>query len=168
MRTTNRFTRFGPVPHSHAIGFAVNRTLYTIINIQSLSIHASAEPYHPMIKPLTLTGTATTPAITLDAEKNIFEIAGRSVADNASEVYQPVLQWINQYARDPRSVTLVTIKLEYFNTASSKALLDTLSALSFIRHAKILWYHAEDDDDMKEAGEEFFELVNIPFEFKTY
>jgi len=78
------------------------------------------------------------------------------------------MQWLNAYAREPRSTTLFVFKLEYFNTASSKVLLDTISALSFIRNTKVLWYHQEDDEDMKEAGEEFFELVNIPFEFKTY
>lgn len=120
------------------------------------------------MKPLIIAGTTTTPAIILDAEKNIFEISGRSVDDHASEIYLPALQWLNSYAKDPRSTTLFVFKLEYFNTASSKVLLDTISALSFIKNSKILWYYQEDDEDMKEAGEEFFELVNIPFEFKTY
>jgi SiaC family regulatory phosphoprotein len=120
------------------------------------------------MKSLQIEATATTPSIIFDSEKNVFEIAGRSVADNPSGVYLPALQWLSNYERDPRPATLVAIKLEYFNTASSKALLDLLSALSFIRNTKVIWYYQEDDEDMKEAGEEFFELVNIPFEFKTY
>lgn len=120
------------------------------------------------MKPLFIAGTTTTPTITLDSDKNLFELTGRSVADDAAEVYLPVLQWLNNYAKDPNSSTLFVFKLEYFNTASSKSLLDMISALSFIKNAKVLWYHQEDDEDMKEAGEEFFELVNIPFEFKTY
>jgi len=120
------------------------------------------------MKPLTIAGTTTTPNVVLDSAKGVFEITGRSVADNTSDVYVPVLQWLNTYSKDPNGTTLFVFKLEYFNTASSKALLDTLSALSFIKNAKVLWYHHEDDEDIKEAGEEFFELVNIPFEFKTY
>ncbi len=120
------------------------------------------------MKPLTIAGTATTPAVILDSTKSIFEITGRSVADDISEVYTPVLQWLNSYSKDPNSTTLFVFKLEYFNTASSKALLDTLSAISFIKNSKVLWYHHDEDEDIKEAGEEFFELVNIPFEFKTY
>lgn len=120
------------------------------------------------MKPLLIPGTSTTPTITLDADKGIFEISGRSVDDNPSEVYLPVMQWLNAYAKDPKSTTIFAFKLEYFNTASSKVLLDTISALSFIRNTKILWYYQDEDEDMKEAGEEFFELVNIPFEFKTY
>ncbi len=120
------------------------------------------------MKPLVIAGTPTTPTVTLDVEKGLFEITGRSVADEVSEVYTPIMQWLNSYAKDPRTTTVFVFKLEYFNTASSKALLDTISALSFIKNTKVLWYYQEDDEDMKEAGEEFFELVNIPFEFKTY
>lgn len=120
------------------------------------------------MKPLTIAGTETLPRVILDSAKGVFEIIGRSVADDASGVYGPVLQWLNGYSKNPNSTTLFVFKLEYFNTASSKALLDTLSALSFIKNSKVLWYHHEDDEDIKEAGEEFFELVNIPFEFKTY
>jgi len=43
-----------------------------------------------------------------------------------------------------------------------------LSALEDIKGMKILWYFHEDDEDMEEAGQEFSELVEIPFEFKTY
>lgn len=120
------------------------------------------------MKPFFIAGTPTTPTITLDPSKSLFELSGRSVADNPSEVYMPVLQWLNEYAKDPKSATLFVFKLEYFNTASSKVLLDMLSALSFIKNTKVLWYYQEDDEDMKEAAEEFFELVNITFEFKTY
>ncbi|MCE9540891.1 MAG: DUF1987 domain-containing protein, partial [Bacteroidetes bacterium] len=30
---------------------------------------------------------------------------------------------------------------------------------------KVLWYYKAKDEDMKESGEEFARLVNIPFEF---
>lgn len=120
------------------------------------------------MKPLFIAATSTTPTITLDSAENLFELSGRSVADSVSEIYIPVLQWLNHYAKAPLPSTLFIFKLEYFNTASSKALLDLLSALSLIKNVKVLWYYQEGDEDMREAGEEFFELVNIPFEFKTY
>lgn len=120
------------------------------------------------MKPLTIAETSTTPKILLDSAKGIFEITGRSLADDSAEVYRPVLQWINGYAKEPNASTLFVFKLDHFNTASSKTLLDVLSALSYIKNSKVLWYYREDDEDLKEAGEEFLELVNIPFEFKTY
>jgi hypothetical protein len=46
--------------------------------------------------------------------------------------------------------------------------LDVLSKLEEIPGIKVNWYFHEDDEDMEEAGEEFSELVDIEFEFKTY
>ena len=79
-----------------------------------------------------------------------------------------MLDWIEEYAGGPNPSTEFVFKLEYFNTASSKLILDVLSALEDIDGTTIMWYFHEDDEDMEEAGEEFSELVEIPFEFKTY
>jgi hypothetical protein len=104
---------------------------------------------------LKLEGTEDTPKIMLDKK-------------NGAEFYRPVLEWIGNYSKEPNGATEFVFKLEYFNTASSKLILDVLSALEDIKGMKILWYFHEDDEDMEEAGQEFSELVEIPFEFKTY
>lgn len=117
---------------------------------------------------LNLEGTEDTPKILLDKGNGIFEISGRSLPEDSTDFYQPVLDWIETYAEDPNSTTEFAFKLEYFNTASSKLILDVLMALEDIDGMKIIWYFDEDDEDMEEAGEEFSELVEVPFEFKTY
>jgi hypothetical protein len=117
---------------------------------------------------LNLEGTEDTPKIILDKKNGIFEISGRSLPEDSAEFYRPVLEWIDDYGKDPNANTDFVFKLEYFNTASSKLILDVLSALEDIKSMKILWYFHEDDEDMEEAGQEFSELVEIPFEFKTY
>jgi hypothetical protein len=117
---------------------------------------------------LNLKGTEDTPTILLDKKNGIFEISGRSLPEDSAEFYTPVIEWINAYASDPNSSTEFAIKLEYFNTASSKLILDVLSALEEVNGIKVFWYFHDDDEDMEEAGQEFSELVEIPFEFKTY
>jgi SiaC family regulatory phosphoprotein len=117
---------------------------------------------------LNIEGAEDTPKIILNKQNGIFEISGRSLPEDSAEFYRPVLEWIAEYAKSPNPSTEFTLKLEYFNTASSKLILDVLSALEDIKGMKILWYFHEDDEDMEEAGEEFSELVEIPFEFKTY
>ena len=79
-----------------------------------------------------------------------------------------MLEWISAYAKEANGSTEFVFKLEYFNTASSKLILDVLSALEDIQGMKILCYYHEDDEDMQEAGQEFSELDEIPFVFKTY
>lgn len=117
---------------------------------------------------LNLEGTEDTPKIILDKKNGIFEISGRSLPEDSAEFYRPVLEWIAQYGGSANPATEFVFKLEYFNTASSKLILDVLSALEDIKGMKISWYFHEDDEDMEEAGQEFSELVEIPFEFRTY
>jgi hypothetical protein len=42
-----------------------------------------------------------------------------------------------------------------------------LQVLQNIKNAKVIWYFREEDEDMEEAGHEFAEQVDIPFEFKA-
>ena len=109
-----------------------------------------------------------TPKVILDPERGRFEFSERSLPEDATAFYGPILQWIGNYAQSPCPATEVFFTMEYFNTASSKLILDVLSALEEIKSMKILWYFHDDDEDMEEAGQEFSELVEIPFEFKTY
>ena len=117
---------------------------------------------------LNLESAEHTPNVILNKKNGIFEISGRSLPEDSAKFYRPVLEWIEAYAAEPNPSTEFVFKLEYFNTASSKLILDVLSALEDIKGMKIIWYFYDDDEDMEEAGEEFSELVEIPFEFKTY
>jgi hypothetical protein len=117
---------------------------------------------------LKLEGTEDTPEITLDKASGLFEISGRSLPEDAAEFYRPILDWLDAYQDSPNSESVFQLKLEYFNTASSKLILDVLSKLEEIEGTSIMWYFHEDDEDMEEAGEEFSELVEIPFDFKSY
>src|SRR6187401_1936221 len=99
---------------------------------------------------LNLEGAEDTPKIILDKKNGIFEISGRSLPEDSAEFYRPVLEWINSYGENSNPSTEFVFKLEYF------------------KGMKIVWYFHEDDEDMEEAGQEFSELVEIPFEFRTY
>lgn len=117
---------------------------------------------------LNLEATEDTPKIILDKQNGIFEISGRSLPEDAADFYAPVLEWLEKYTADANPTTEFSFKLEYFNTASSKLILDVLSALEDIKGTTVHWYFHDEDEDMEEAGQEFSELVEIPFEFKTY
>jgi len=117
-------------------------------------------------------GTEDTPKIILDAENEILEISGRSLPEDVSSFYEPVLNWLTEYAENPKPKTVFNFKLTYFNTASSKLLLDILMKLEEM-HEKgqdilIRWHYPEDDEDMAEAGEEYADIVDVPFEQVAY
>jgi hypothetical protein len=117
-------------------------------------------------------GSEDTPKILLDAGNEILEISGRSLPEDVSSFYEPVLNWLNEYAENPNKKTVFNFKLTYFNTASSKLLLDILMKLEEM-HEKgqevlIRWHYPEDDEDMAEAGEEYADIVDVPFEQVSY
>lgn len=117
---------------------------------------------------LNIEGTDDTAKVIFDKKNGIFQISGRSLPEDSVEFFAPVLKWIAGYEKDPNPTTSFVFKLEYSNTASTKLIQDIIFALEKVKGMKILWCYQEDDEDMEEAGREFAELVDTPFEFKTY
>jgi hypothetical protein len=117
-------------------------------------------------------GTDDTPTVILDAENDIFEISGRSLPEDVTAFYDPILNWLDEYATSPNPKTTIIFKLVYFNTASSKLLLDILMKLEEMhedgKEVLVKWYYPEDDEDMQEAGEEYADIVDVPFEQVGY
>jgi len=112
------------------------------------------------------------PGLILNSNNNIFEISGTSFMEDANTFYKPVLEWLVDYIIAPNPETKLVIKLKYFNTSSSQAILNMLEMLSHIhengKNVLISWHYQIDDREMQEAGEDYAELVDIPFEFISY
>lgn len=110
--------------------------------------------------------TPRTPSIKLDPKQGIFEIEGRSIPENSVEFYQPLMKWMDAYRHEPNQQTKFVIKLEYFNTSSSKCLVDILRKLEKIytdgQEVVLEWHYDEEDDDMRESGEDFKEILKLP------
>lgn len=116
-----------------------------------------------------ITGTDDTPSVNLDKDKGIFEMSGRSLPEDVTAFYQKILDWISEYVKSPNNKTEFNFKLEYFNTASSKVILDILLKFEEIvengKEVVVKWHYNSDEEDMLEAGEEYADIVNIPFEY---
>ena len=117
---------------------------------------------------LRIEATDDSPQVLFDQEDNQFEISGKSLPEDVLDFYQPVQDWLNKYKENPNARTEFNLKMIYFNTASSKLILDVLTALEDIDNVTVAWYFYEDDEDMEEAGEEFSELIDVKFDLKPY
>ncbi len=119
-------------------------------------------------------GTEDTPKVILDASTDnpYMEISGRSLPEDVVTFYDPILNWLDKYIEKPLEKTIFNFKLEYFNTASSKLLLDILLKLELLHEegndVLIRWHFPDDDEDMEEAGEEYADIVEVPFEQVSY
>lgn len=117
---------------------------------------------------LSIEGTAKTPTVRFDGKEGVIEIKGRSIPENSIEFYKPLVEWLEEYTKSPLDLTQVNVQLEYFNTSSSKCILDVFKKLEAIHKGGnneviINWYYEEDDEDMLEAGEDYESIIRVPF-----
>jgi len=119
------------------------------------------------MEPIIIEGTPKTPSVKFDEKEGVFEIKGRSIPENSVEFYKPLNEWLDNYMQTPLEKTVVNIRLEYFNTSSSKCILDVFKRLEAIHKTKhdveINWFYEEDDEDMLEAGEDYDSIIKVPF-----
>lgn len=124
------------------------------------------------MEPLIIQGTAKTPSILSDYNRGLIEIKGRSCPENSTTFYKPLMDWIDNYINNSQEKTIVNINLEHFNTSSSKCFLDIFKKLETLlkkeKEILINWYYELTDAGMKEAGESYESMLNIPFQYFEY
>lgn len=121
--------------------------------------------------------TSLTPEINFSPDEKSFIIRGISSPEDVRALYYPVIEWIKTfisnvlegsvriYSKD--SPLRMNIDLTYFNSSSAKFLFDILSELKKLQSAEIPviveWLHDPEDIDMREAGSDIAELVDMEF-----
>ena len=115
-----------------------------------------------------LSATHKTPELNFNFTNGIFEISGRSIPENSIEFYRPLLKCLDEYIKDPKKDTHLKIILEYFNTSSSKCLVEIFRRLEKLhkegQNLKIDWYYEKEDEDILESGQDFKEIMKLPIE----
>ena len=114
-----------------------------------------------------------TPLINFDPSTGNFELNGKSIPENSILFYKPLFEWLENYIQSPSSKTVLNIQLAYFNTSSSKCIVDLFKKLELISKnnkgvAEINWMYDEADEDMLEAGEDYKSIIKIPFNLISF
>lgn len=117
---------------------------------------------------LIIQGAAKTPTVNFNFESGELVISGRSIPENSIEFYRPVIEWLESLKITEQKRVVLEIKLEYFNTSSSKCILDVFKKLEELKSVGkdpvIKWYFEDDDEDMEEAGQDFSAIIKVPLE----
>lgn len=115
-----------------------------------------------------LEASAITPFVEFDKTKGVFVMRGRSLPEDVKSYYMPMVQWWDIYIKNPNPHTNLILDFDYFNTASSKMLLILLNKVKELykngNDVLVTWKYPQLDAELEEAGEEFAELLNVPFE----
>jgi hypothetical protein len=121
------------------------------------------------MEPLIIPEEKNTPAIHFDPNSGKLEITGNSIPEDVTGFYHIVYDWLTKYLDQPAPNTEFHIHLNYFNSASAKAILDILTYLEGLLdrnvNITVFWHYLDIDEDMFSTGKEFQSLVKIPFQF---
>lgn len=117
---------------------------------------------------LKIEGSKQTPDINFNPSNGILTISGRSIPENTFEFFNPVLMWLEEYAKHAQAKTVINVDLEYFNTSSSKYILEIFKRLKGIlndgKDVLVKWYYEQDDEEMMETGEDYEDVSGLTFE----
>lgn len=115
--------------------------------------------------------TDKTPKIVLDPEEGEFLFAGRSIPEDSVDFYQRIYDWLDGNGTQLQGPLQFVFMLEYFNTSSSKCILEVFRRIQTIHehnsNTSILWMCEEDDEDMIDTGHDYQAILEVPFEIKV-
>jgi hypothetical protein len=114
--------------------------------------------------------TLKTPQVDFNQFTGELILSGKSIPENASETYDPLFNWTNEYVKAARPTTNLRLNLEYFNTASSIWLAKIVKCLSRIEVPEaVLFIHLYfgieeyanmDIEDIKDTLSHIVDIIN--------
>jgi len=124
------------------------------------------EPVMKELKNMFVEQTDKTPLIDLNYMSGELILSGRSIPINAPRIFEPILEWINEYIRNPKQTTNLRLNLEYFNTASSIWLAKIVKALAGIRKSECvlilhIYFPVEDFDDIDDIKDDLSPVIDV-------
>lgn len=103
-----------------------------------------------------------TPYVNFNAETGICEIEGQSYIANTYAFYEPLYSWLEEFVTVSNSSHKdvdFNLKITYFNTSSSKCILEMLRILRKHRdkggNLRVNWYLSRQDEDLEDEVQYF-------------
>jgi len=124
------------------------------------------EPVMKELKNLFIEQSDKTPLIDLNHMSGELILAGKSIPINAPRIYEPILDWVNEYVKNPRQTTNLRLNLEYFNTASSIWIAKIVKALTSINKPEYvlilhIYFPVEDFDDIDDIKDDLSPVIDV-------
>lgn len=112
--------------------------------------------------------TTRTPSVSFDPERGLFEIRGKSIPENSTGFFGPLLEYLDDYCKSPAERTVLTVKLEFFNTSSTNRIHSLFKKFDRLyrndKDVLIRWFCETGDENLRDAGSDFRAMLQVPFE----
>lgn len=69
------------------------------------------------------------PTVDFNAKTGILTISGKSNLEDTNQFYLVLLEWLDKYFNEVKKTVQFNLKLSYYNTSSSRSILDILDLL---------------------------------------
>ena len=162
--------QYKPTSKSHGNSSDHVTTKITPLFFSKTDFKTDLEYYSKQVmNTLTIEPTRVTPYVQMDIDKGIIEFKGRSSPEASLDFFLPILDNIkNEFSSNCDSIQ-ANFAFEYFNTSSSKCLFDILKNLAKMeregKDVEINWFYEGWDDDMKESGEDYEDVLGVKFNY---
>ena len=123
--------------------------------------------------------TEFTPELLFDINARKLSFKGVSRPEDVFKFYHPAIDWLKEFVQELTvhsnekydiSSLQIDFHLSYFNSSSSKMLLQILEIIKKIQEngieIKIDWFYDASDEQMYDDGMDLSESVDLPFNFK--
>lgn len=114
--------------------------------------------------------TRVTPSVYFNPQKQVLDLRGKSSPENPVAFYSHIIKSLEAYISSPAKKLVVNLAYEYFNTSSSKCVFLILDKIRKIHQSGkdvvVNWYYEEDDEDMREAGEDYSTFFDYEFTYQ--
>ena len=115
-----------------------------------------------MDKNVIIPKTSQTPEVEFDVENRKLSVKGKIVPENPFDFFDHFNQTFDKYILTHPDNLVINMQLDYFNTVSSKLLSKFFIKAVNNSRPTLNWYYEKDDIELKEAGEDYAQIIGYP------
>jgi len=114
------------------------------------------------MKALKISKTPYSPEVILDKKQNVFKITGDLLPENSFSFFEPIINWFEEYSKEPLDYTKLQLSFNVINTSSTRKIILVMRILDRIAQTgkivKVVIYHLSEDEMMEYWGHELTQL----------
>lgn len=119
------------------------------------------------MKSIRIKQTTDSPSLIIDGEVGLIRLAGKAIAHEPETAYKKLEKEISEYCLEPHFFSTVNIRLINLNSGASKWLYHLLKEIEKFNNKEnrfiVNWLYDKDNEFMLETGEDFQQIIDLPF-----
>ena len=118
----------------------------------------------------TIDATDRSPLVLLDREASVLKIEGRSYPEEGMDFFDPIILRFKTLQKSESPISTIHIRLEYYNSATSKALAELFQGLVSAKRtgvdAVVIWEYEEEDDGIQDDIDMYVDTFDLTFDIR--